>query len=148
MYSLGTRTIGKAVFIPVDVLTESVVGKVYGIKIQTKGVSNLQALTKILNKDLMEKFNAKLLYVEIDNSNILTIELEGSPFLWAALLAFLPQILAGLGIIIGLVLVYTIATSVPIWVYGLGALALLLVIFSTPISAPFMKIGLYKGAGR
>lgn len=131
-FKLGTMRGNQAVYIPKGMLTESVIGQIYEIKINTRGVSDPAVVAATLKVKLKEKFNATLHYFSVDN-NIITIQIEGSPFVWAALLLFLPQILLTIGIIVLFIVVYLLVSSVPSWVYAAGAVALGLVFISTKV---------------
>lgn len=66
-------------------------------------------------------------YGEVSDNKI-TIQISGSPFVWVALIAFLPQILSIVGVVIALISVYLLVSSIPNWVYGLGAVAIILLL--------------------
>lgn len=118
--------------IPVG-LGESVLNKLYQIDMETKGVPNPYEVADTLITELNTKFGAKITYIEVRNSMV-SVQLVGSPFVWGALLLFLPQILAGVGVIVGLISLYLVATGIPIWVYGLGAVAIVLILFGPSIA--------------
>lgn len=123
---VGTRT----VYAPKEVLTESVPGAIYELRIKTKGVSNPKNVMVMLAEALWDNFKAKLYYFEVSD-NIITMQIEGSPFAWAALLIFLPQILLTVGVIVLLIVVYLAVSSIPNWVYAVAAVALGLIFIST-----------------
>jgi len=126
VYSVGKSVGTKTILMDKTVLTESVIGQNYEIQMKTNGVPDPGTATKILSKVLKEKFNAKLLYFEVDD-NILTIQIEGSPFSWNLLLIFLPEVLIGIGVIVLFIMVYFITSEIPSWQYSIIALALILI---------------------
>jgi len=125
-YKVGRMMGTQAVQIPKEVLTESVIGQIYELQIKTQGVTDPRAAAVALSKGLRERFGAELLYFEVDG-DIITIQIEGSPFAWAALLVFLPEILVVVGVVILFILVYLITSAIPSWKYGLIAVALVLI---------------------
>ena len=125
-YSVGKMSGTQTILMDKDVLTESVIGQIYELQLKTNGVPSPEVAASTLSKTLREKFNAKLLYFGVDG-NIITIQVEGSPFAWNLLLVFLPEILVGLGIIVLFIMVYLVTSSVPSWQYGLMAFALALI---------------------
>jgi len=140
-YVAGKAIGDHAVLVDKSFLTESVIGQIYELKIKTYSVSQPEYIASVLSKSLREKFSAKLLYFEVDD-NIITIQIEGSPFAWNLLLAFLPELLVGLGITILFILVYLVTSSVPSWQYGLAAFALSLM-FIAP--GAISKVAMMKG---
>ena len=135
-YRVGIMQGKQTVYIPKSMLTESVIGQTYELKIKTKGVKSPRYTAIVLQKSLKEKFNATLLYFEVTGDTI-TIQIEGSPFAWSLLLVFLPQILGILGIVVSLVAVYLLVSGVPSWVYGLGILGIILISFGPSIARVF-----------
>lgn len=96
----GEKVTGNYIYIPRAVLGESVPGAIYEVQIRVKGsIKDEVGLYRTLKKELSSKFNAKVLYYE-SNKNMIKIQIEGSPFTWATLLAFLPQILTTFGVIV------------------------------------------------
>lgn len=126
VYSVGKPTGTKTILMDKTVLTESVVGQDYEIQMKTQGVPDPDAVARALSKSLKEKFNAKLLYLEVDD-NILTIQIEGSPFAWNLLLVFLPEMLIGVGVVVLFIMTYLITSKIPSWQYSIIALAVLLI---------------------
>lgn len=137
-YAVGKSVGGGTIFMDKTILTESVIGQNYEIQMKTNGVPNPDQVATVLSKTLREKFNAKLLYFEVDD-NILTLQLEGSPFSWGLLLTFLPEILLGLGVLVSFIMVYFITSQIPSWQYALGAIALSLIFIAPGVIS---KIGL------
>lgn len=125
-FRAGTIVGIRTVYMPKEVLTESVPGAIYELRIKTKGVSNPKNAMVMLAEALWDKFKAKLYYFEVSD-NIITMQIEGSPFAWALLLVFLPEILVVLGIIVLLILVYLVTSAIPSWQLGLAAVALALI---------------------
>ena len=125
-YAVGKMIGDQVIYMPKDMLTESVIGQIYELQIKTRGVPSPEVVAAVLFKKLKEKFGASLLYFEVDD-DILTIQIEGSPFSWAALLVFLPEILVGLGIMVLFIMVYLVTSAIPSWQYAVGAVALTLI---------------------
>lgn len=140
-YAAGKVVGDQAILMDKSYLSESVIGQVYELKLKTNGVPSPEYAAAALLKGLREKFGAKLLYFEVDD-NIITMQIEGSPFAWNLLLIFLPEILVGLGITTLFIMVYLVTSAVPSWQYGLVALSLSL-IFIAPgaISKMVMMVG-------
>lgn len=126
IYAVGKMVGDQTIYMPKEVLTESVIGQVYELQIKTNGVPSPSSVAAVLQKKLKEKFNANLLYFEVDD-NVLTIQIEGSPFAWNLLLVFLPEILVGLGIAVLFIMVYLVTSTIPSWQFGLVAVALTLI---------------------
>lgn len=122
----GTRILKNAVLIPKEILTESVVGSCYMLKIETKGITNPDEVLNILKDGLEKKFKMTVVYGEV-SSNFITLQVTGSPFIWSVVLMFLPQILVVIGVVVGVITAYLLVSSIPTWVYGLGAIALALI---------------------
>lgn len=127
-YSIGETVGSRGDHIPTSFLTESVIGQSYEIKIETRGVPDPSETAKVLAYELKKRFNAKLHYFGVDD-NTITMQIEGSPFVWNTLLIFLPEILQVLGIIVGIIAVYFIASDISPWLYGVAAVGLFLVFF-------------------
>lgn len=125
-YAVGKMVGDQTIYMPKEILTESVIGQVYELQIKTRGVPDPRNTTIVLQKKLKEKFNATLLYFEVDD-NVITMQIEGSPFAWSLLLVFLPEILVGLGIVVLFIMVYLVTSAIPSWKYGLTILALILI---------------------
>lgn len=79
-----------------------------------------------LKSELEANFSTKVRYGNVEG-NVVILQITGSPFIWAALLAFLPQILTILGVVVGFITIYLFATSVPTWIYAIGAIAIVMV---------------------
>jgi len=115
----GTKTITELQYIPKDMLTDSVIGQKYELKIRTNGVPDPAATINLLATELPKQFfDLKVLWINVEGDTI-TIQISGSPFAWPALLLFLPTILAGVGVIIVLIGVYLMFSAVPGWVFAL-----------------------------
>jgi len=128
MIEIGRLAGTKLIEIPKEVLTESVPGKVYHLHIETKGIPNEEEVARALIGKLYEKFKAKVIWIRIEDG-VIDLQLIGSPFAWAALLAFLPFILAALGVIMVLLSVYGVVTAIPAWVWALAIAGLGIIYF-------------------
>jgi hypothetical protein len=115
------------------VLTDSVPGKVYHLTIETKGIANEEEVVKTLVTELYNKFKAQVIWIRID-SGVIDLQLIGSPFAWLALLAFLPTILAMLGIVVVLISLYSVLAAIPGWAWGLLAVGVGLILFGPKLA--------------
>ena len=118
MIEVGKRVIGMKKYIPRAMLTESIPGSIYEIEIVTKGIPNPDEAIDVLRMELPKRFNLKVLWVGVEN-NVVRMQIIGSPFPWPALLAFLPEILLAIGIVVVLISVYLVFSHIPSWVYAL-----------------------------
>ena len=115
----GRKVAGRIVYMPRNVLTESVPGAVYQLEIKTKGVPDPKKAISTLTTELPRKFpRLKVLWIQVEDPYI-RMQIQGSPFSWAALLAFLPEILMAIGIIVLFITVYLVISWVPSWVWAL-----------------------------
>jgi len=115
-------------------------GRVYHLHIETNGIVDERKAVDALVTELRERFNAKVLWIGITGKNI-DMQLIGSPFVWAVLIAALPLILGAIGILVAVMAVYTVLASIPSWGWALIVIGIGLVIF-----AP--KLGEFFSAGR
>ncbi len=146
MMEYGTKLLGKTMYIPRKMLTESVPGQIYHIDIKTKGVPNPEEAIRVLRTELPKKFpGLKVHWIEVHDPYI-KLQITGSPFAWALLLMFLPQILALSGIVVLLIAVYLFMVTVPTWMYALLGLGAVLIFFGpsiakavTPTHVPKLK---------
>lgn len=145
MPTLGTKKLGTTKYIPSGMLTESVIGRTYELRIGTNGVPDPKVALEALKSGLEENFKTKVIYGEVHNSVIL-IQMTGSPFVWGAILMLLPQILAAVGIIVSLITVYMVVAAVPTWAYVLGAVGVTL-LFVVPKVLPSVISGEVKLKG-
>ena len=125
---IGTRLVEMSK----EVLTDSVPGKVYHLTIETKGIANEEEVARVLIAKLYEKFRAKVIWIRIDGG-IIDLQFIGSPFPWLALLAWLPTILAMLGIVMILVSVYSVIAAIPGWAWALLAVGVAMILFGPKI---------------
>jgi hypothetical protein len=89
----------------------------------------------------MTRFRAKVVWIRI-SEDVIDVQLEGSPFAWAALIAFIPTILAILGVSVILVSVYSVVSAIPSWAWALLIVGVGL-IFIGPTISKSLKAG-YK----
>jgi len=126
---LGTLVGKYVVEIPKELLTTSIPGKHYHIRMTTSGVSNEQEVAKALINGLTTKFGAKVKYMRIVNG-VVDVQLEGSPFAWAAVIIWLPSIFTLLGITLLGIAVYTVFASIPSWAWGVLAIGVVLILLA------------------
>ncbi len=103
--------------LPILFTSESVRERVYHLHIETRGITDERAAALALTTELYDKFRAKVTWIRINNGNV-ELQLVGSPFVWAALIAAIPIILGLLGIVMILVSVYTVLASIPSWAWA------------------------------
>lgn len=99
-------------------------GELYQVEIQTEGVPNPQMALQTLISEL-NRFGAKTVYAYADSERIV-LQLQGSPFAWAALIPFLPMILSGIGIVVIFIAVWFIFAEIPSWAWGALAIGLVM----------------------
>ena len=140
---IGTRLVEMSK----EVLTDSVPGKVYHLTIETKGIANEEEVARVLIAKLYEKFRAKVIWIRIADG-IIDLQLIGSPFPWLVLLAWLPTILAMLGIVMILVSIYSVIAAIPSWAWALMAVGVAVILFgpkvAETVTAGFGKEKEYK----
>ena len=134
MVEVGTRIVGVIKYIPKDMLTDSVPGQIYELVINTDGIGNPEQIITILQAELPRKFKRlKVKWIRIDNSTI-RMQIEGSPFSWALLLAFLPTILETAGVVVLMIAIYLVWVHVPGWVIGMLIIGAILTYFGEEIA--------------
>lgn len=117
--------------LPIAMLTESVPGKFYHISIETTGISDERAAVETITSRLYKEFRAEVVWIRVNGENI-ELQLQGSPFAWAALIPFIPTILGIIGITVVLVAVYSILAAIPGWAWGLLVVGGILVLIGMP----------------
>lgn len=130
---VGTRLME----MPREVLTDSVPGKAYHLTIKTKGIANEEEVAEALVNKLYENFKAEVVWVKIENG-VIDLQLIGSPFAWAALIAYIPLLLTLFGILLIGVAIYSVLAAIPSWAWGVLAIGVLL-IFIAPTAATAAK---------
>jgi len=132
MLEVGKLAGTRLVEMPKEVLTDSVPGKVYHLTIKTKGITNEEEVAKTLVSELYSKFKAQVIWIRIESDTI-ELQLIGSPFAWLALLAWLPTILAILGIVMVLASVYSVISAIPGWAWALLAVGVVMILFGPKV---------------
>lgn len=134
VFTFGRRIEGRTVYVPRVLLSESVPGQVYEIQMKTDEIpeDKMKVVAELLIEKLSEKFMAKVYYVEV-GKNYVIVQLEGSPFAWEVLLAFLPEILKAVGVILIAVGVFLIYAKAP-WETLMVAIGGLLLFLAPAIS--------------
>jgi len=133
MFEVGKLVGTKLVEMPKEVLTDSVPGKVYHLTIETKGIANEEEVAKTFVVELYNKFKAQVIWIRIEDG-VIDLQLIGSPFAWLALLAWLPTILAMLGIVMVLVSIYSVISAIPGWAWALLAVGVAIILFGPKIA--------------
>jgi hypothetical protein len=133
---IGKPIAGNTILIPPSMLNlEPVHEAIYQLQIRTGGISNPEVAISKLTNELPKRFpDLKIIWVKVQDPNINMQISPNSPFVWAALLLFLPQILSAIGIIVSLIAVYLIVGSIPSWVWALLAIGAGILIFAPVIS--------------
>lgn len=127
---LGSRVEGRRIPMPYSYVgnNESVVGNKYEIVVKLKDKLDDRKARELAYKladGLLKKFNAKLLYFS-NNDDYVTMDIEGSPFVWSELIMWLPEIFMSVGAVILLVSVFLIVQSKPLLSLGVIAGVMLL----------------------
>ena len=136
---LGKLVGRRLVLIPRSALTESVPGRNYHIRIETKGtLGRERELAEQLVDGLYAKFRAKVKFIRIDYYNV-DLQLEGSPFEWSLLIPWLPTILGALGILITMIAVYNIIAAIPRWAWATLTVGVTLLFFGPTIGRAIVK---------
>ena len=127
---LGVRVKGTTEYIPRKMLKTSVKGSIYEMDIKTTGIplDKRKDVADLLVYEMWDKFHARTHWVEVTDK-VIKIQITGSPFVWAALLLFIPEILTGLGITVTLIAVLLLIGHAPVWVLVLGVIGVGLIIF-------------------
>jgi len=114
-------------------LTVSIPGALYEIEVKTSPVTAEKA-NQLLNKirEELEARAIKVLSIQV-SADTTKIQVKGSPFTWAEILALLPTIFAVLGITILIIAVYMLIAAIPSWVWATIAIAALLLYFTPTI---------------
>jgi len=129
MIEVGKRLVGRTEIIPHSMLMkmEAVPGGVYELEIRTKGIRDEKAVVDTLTTKLREKFGVKVLWISVNKpKDTIKMQIEGSPFAWAVLLPFIPEILLAIGVIVILIVVFLVILERPWWVIG-SIIALMLI---------------------
>jgi hypothetical protein len=109
----------KYVKVDLETMAEAEKGKEYLVIVKTSPIPVEKAgeLAEKLKTGLREEFNAKVLYMSIKDDEI-AMYIMGSPFAWAALIAWLPAILGLFGIAMIGIGIWNAIASIPSWVYA------------------------------
>ena len=120
--------------IPQQALTSSVPGKHYHMRVSVNEVSTDDevALAQRIAEGLAEKFDAEVKYIRIENG-VIDIQLEGSPFDWVSVAAWLPSVFVLSGIALIGVSVYTVFSAIPSWAWGTLAVGIILLVIAPSI---------------
>lgn len=133
VFELGT-IVGKYVQeIPRELLTTSVPGKCYHIRIETVGIADEQQVADTLIQEFLTKFKAEVKYIRIENG-VVDIQLEGSPFVWSAVILWLPSIFTLLGITLIGIAVFTVFAAIPGWAWGVLAIGIVFILLAPSAS--------------
>jgi hypothetical protein len=105
--------------IPLGNLKVAPKGSMYIIQLDVSPLTQdkaVEALNK-LTAEMKTKFGIQTIYGKATKDKIYLL-IKGSPFSWLALLAWLPTILALIGIILLGISVWQAITAIPSWVYA------------------------------
>jgi hypothetical protein len=135
--SFGKRVEGRLIEMTGITLGESVPGKVYELHIKTSGVPDAEKAVMTLAERLYDEHKAHTIWAEVDGDTI-RLQVIGSPFVWAALIPFIPAIMGLLGISIVLISVYSVLASIPGWAWGLLVAGVILMFAGPTIGKAFV----------
>jgi hypothetical protein len=134
MIQAGTLVGSALKYLPQETLTESVKGKCYHIHMETQGIrpEDEVKVAKRLVDELYAKFKADVVWIRIENG-IIDMQLYGSPFVWALLIAFLPTLLVLLGIVLLFASIWSVISNIPSWAWALLAVGVGMIFFAPVI---------------
>lgn len=147
---LGKRFEGRLESMPWSYLkgNESVMGAVYEIQVYlaeslpltVRDGTDKPTVTQTLLEQMPYNIEGfKIDWIEVGD-NTVKMQVTGSPFPWAAVIAFLPEILALIGLTVTAIGVFLVISYVPRWVAALlGVGALLLIIGIAPTLTGILK---------
>lgn len=137
--TLGNHISGRLIPLTQQTLSfgESVPGEIYELLLETNGIPNPEDAVNLLTQEFPNfDPSTKILWIEADNQNI-RMQISGSPFLWTALIPWLPSILGLLGITLAFISIWNLITSIPTWIWALLAVSVGLIIFAPAIGKMF-----------
>ena len=122
LFTYGEPVIGKTVPIPKTILSSysSVIGALYEVDmdVEVKDPSKLtEENFEIVKRRLYEELHARVKYFEVkeyNGSHKAVMQLEGSPFAFAALIALLAELAPLIGLVIVGIVVYYIVKKHPL----------------------------------
>lgn len=109
---------------------ELVSGAYYEVFMETTGVPDPQRAIDAIRTELPTKFPVEIVYIAVVDKDIRIQFKAHSPVTLAAIIAWLPLLLAAIGIVMVLIAVFLMLAHVPTWVWGLLAVGALLVFFT------------------
>ena len=129
MIQAGTLVGSALKYLPQETLTDSVKGKCYQLHVETQGIKaeDEAKVAERLVDELYARFKADVVWIRIENG-VIDMQLYGSPFAWALLLAFLPTLLAILGIVFLLASVWSVIAAIPSWAWALLAVGVAMIV--------------------
>ena len=133
--------------VPTHRLAVAPKGTRYLVRLRTSKMTPEQASKALTSIDeaLRTRFKARMPYGFATEDQIYVF-VEGSPFSWAALLAFLPTLLGLIGITIFAVTVWQIVASVPSWIWATLLIGVGLILFGPAIGEMILgAIGKVRG---
>ena len=109
-------------------------GSIYLLKLDVSTLTQEKALQALntLTAAMKNEFGIKTIYGRAEPNAIYLI-IQGSPFSWLALLAWLPVILGLLGIILFGISVWQAITAIPSWVWATLLISGALILFGPAI---------------
>ena len=122
---VGHHLAGEVLWLDTRKLTESVPGAIYEVVVRTRGIRNPEEVAEKLLQELPRRFDLDIIWLRVDDNEI-RMQIEGSPFPWAALLAFLPEILGLIGIVVVLISVGLLIAYAPSWLLAMLIIGALL----------------------
>jgi hypothetical protein len=126
--------------IPLANLKVAPKGSMYLIQLDVSPLTQdkaVEALNK-LTAEMKTKFGIQTIYGKATKDKIYLL-IKGSPFSWLALLAWLPVILALIGIILFGISIWQAITAIPSWVYATLIIGAALIIVGPTIGDWILK---------
>jgi len=147
VYGKPVTPLAKSYAIRIEPVGVSRKGALYILKLDVTGMTAEKAREALRRlSEQLGRLGAHVLYAEASESQIY-LQVRGSPFAWAAVLAWLPVILAGLGLGFVAIAVWQVVAPVPTWVWALLATGVFLLIFGPQIGE-WIAEEARKAAGR
>jgi hypothetical protein len=104
--------------LPIDAIRVGRRGAIYELRMDVEGLTpqNVGKALDMLIKGMKEEFGITTLHAKASETQII-MQIRGSPFAWAALIAWLPIILSLVGIVLIGISIWQIMAAMPAWVW-------------------------------
>ena len=135
VYSVGRRIPGSLKRLSQMALAgETEGGKFYELHVDTDGIPDPRGVVEALVEGLRRR-GVETVWASADAKRV-RIQIAGSSIAWAALIPFIPVILAAVGVAVIFIAVFQILGAIPTWAWGLLAIGLLLIFLPPLIKIP------------